>query len=98
MGFFSNCKNVGKINVLLKQIEAKVNAIEYEAGSSYPNTNRMRVEVASISLLMNEIMEIASNSGNSVLLAPYYFFGKKSSLFQIASLLAAFTNECEACL
>ena len=88
MGFFNNVRNIGKINTLLKQIEPKVNAIQYEAESPYPNRNRMRVEAGTISVLMSEIMDIAGSSGNSVLLAPYYFFGRKMSLMQISAVLA----------
>ena len=87
MGFFNNYKNIGKINTLLKQIEPKVNAIQYEAESPYPNRNRIRVEAGTISVLMSEIMDIAGASGNSVLLAPYYFFGRKMSLMQISAVL-----------
>lgn len=96
MGFFSNCKNIGKINTLLKQIEPKVEAIEYEARSPYPNRNRIRVEIASITVLMNDIMDIAGASGNSVILAPYYFFGRKTNLMQISAVLAELTAICES--
>lgn len=95
MGFFNNVKNVGKINTLLKQIEPKVNAIEYETTSPYPNRNRIRVEAGTISVLMNEIMDIAGASGNSVRLAPYYFFGRKMSLMQISAVLAQLIEMCE---
>lgn len=95
MGFFNNYKNIGKINTLLKQIEPKVNAIEYEAQSPYPNRNRIRVEAGTISVLMSEIMDIAGASGNSVLLAPYYFFGKKMSLMQISAVLAQLVEMSE---
>lgn len=95
MGFFNNYKNIGKINVLLKQIEPKVNAIEYEAQSPYPNKNRIRVEAGTISVLMSEIMDIAGASGNSVLLAPYYFFGRKMSLMQISAVLAQLVEMSE---
>lgn len=95
MGFFNNVKNIGKINTLLKQIEPKVNAIEYEAQSPYPNRNRIRVEAGTISVLMSEIMDIAGASGNSVLLAPYYFFGRKMSLMQISSVLAQLVQMSE---
>ena len=96
MGFFNNYKNIGKINVLLKQIEPKVNAIEYEAQSPYPNRNRLRVEAGTISVLMSEIMDIAGASGNSVLLAPYYFFGRKMSLMQISAVLAQLVEMSES--
>ena len=88
MGFFSNLKSINKINVMLKQIEQKVNNIEYELNSPYPNRNRLRVESGTISVLMSEIMDIASSSGNSVLLAPYYFFGNKTNLLEIGMKLA----------
>lgn len=88
MGFFNNVKNVGKINTLLKQIEPKVDAIQYEVQSNYPNRNRIRVEAGTISVLMCEIMDIAGASGNSVKLAPYYFFGRKMNLMQISAVLA----------
>ena len=95
MGFFNNYKNIGKINTLLKQIEPKVNAIQYEAESPYPNRNRIRVEAGTISVLMSEIMDIAGASGNSVLLAPYYFFGRKMSLMQISAVLAQLVEMSE---
>lgn len=95
MGFFNNFKNIGKINTLLKQIEPKVNAIQYECESPYPNRNRIRVEAGTISVLMSEIMDIAGSSGNSVLLAPYYFFGRKMSLMQISAVLAQLVEMSE---
>ena len=95
MGFFNNYKNIGKINTLLKQIEPKVNAIQYEAESPYPNRNRIQVEAGTISVLMSEIMDIAGASGNSVLLAPYYFFGRKMSLMQISAVLAQLVEMSE---
>ena len=95
MGFFNNYKNIGKINTLLKQIEPKVNAIEYEAQSPYPNRNRIKIEAGTISVLMSEIMDIAGSSGNSVLLAPYYFFGRKMSLMQISAVLAQLVEMSE---
>jgi hypothetical protein len=96
MGFFNNYKNIGKINILLKQIEPKVNAIQYEVESPYPNRNRIRVEAGTISVLMSEIMDIAGASGRSVLLAPYYFFGRKMSLMQISAVLAQLVEMSES--
>ena len=96
MGFFNNYKNIGKINTLLKQIEPKVEALMYESMSSCPNRDRIRVECGTISVLMSEIMDIASSSGNSVILAPYYFCGKKANLMQISAALAQMIERCEA--
>ncbi len=95
MGFFSSLSNVNKINTLLKQIEPKVDAIQYECSSPYPNVNRIRVECGSISVLMSEIMDIADRSSNSVKLAPYYLFGRKMNLMQISSALAGLIEACE---
>jgi hypothetical protein len=95
MGFFSNMGNIGKINILLKQIEPKVDAIQYELSSPYPNINRIKVECGAISVLMSDIMDIADRSSNSVKLAPYYLFGKKRSLIQISAALAGLIEGCE---
>ena len=95
MGFFSNYKNIGKINTLLKQIEPKVDAIQYEVESPYPNRERIRVEAGTISVLMSEIMNIASASSNTVILAPFYFHNKKMSLMQISAFLAQLVEMSE---
>ena len=58
MGLFSDYRNIGKINVLLKLIEPKVQAIEYEASSPYPNKNRIRAEAGTISVLMVRYYDI----------------------------------------
>lgn len=95
MGIFSSIGNIGKINTLLKQIEPKVNAIQYELQSPYPNRDRIKVECQSIAVFMSDIMEIAERSSNSVKLAPYYFFGKKLTLPQISATLANLVEGCE---
>ncbi|MBQ7420856.1 MAG: hypothetical protein IJV27_01725 [Prevotella sp.] len=84
-----------KINVLLKQIEPKVDSLLAEINSSYPNKNRIRIECGSISVLMDEIMTIISSSGRSVFLAPYYFKGRKATLQEISSQLAALIETAE---
>ena len=48
MGFFSNLGNINKINVLLKQIEPKIEAIHYETQSYCPNLNRIKIECRAI--------------------------------------------------
>lgn len=95
MGFFSNIGNINKINVLLKQIEPKVDSIQYESQSYSPNLSRIKMESRSIAVLMSDVVDIADRSGNSVKLAPYYLFGRKMSLFQISSVLAALIEQCE---
>jgi hypothetical protein len=44
---------------------------------------------------MDEIMSIASNSSRSVILAPYYFKGKKMSLMDLSGLLASIISAAE---
>ena len=48
MGFFSNLGSINKINVLLKQIEPKIESIHYETQSCYPNLNRIKMECQGI--------------------------------------------------
>lgn len=95
MGFFSSMNNINKINTLLKQIEPKIDAIQYEAGSAYPNRQRIKMEAGTISVLMSEIVDIADRSSNTVKLAPYYLFGRKMNLFQISATLAGLVEGCE---
>ena len=77
MGIFSTLGNINKINTLLKQIEPKIDAIQYELNSPYPNRDRIRVESRTIAVLMTETMDIADRSSNAVRLAPYFLFGRK---------------------
>lgn len=94
MGFFSNLGSINKINVLLKQIEPKIESIHYETQSCYPNLNRIKLECQAIGVLMNDIIDIADRSGNSVKLAPYYLFGRKMGLVQIFSFLIEVIEQC----
>lgn len=96
MGFFSNFGSIGKINTLIKQIEPKFDYIYGEI--QYPQTAnraRLQVECGTISVLMDEIMSIACNSSHSVMLAPYYFKGKKMSLMDLSGLLASIISAAE---
>lgn len=95
MGFFSGMRQIGNINMLLKQIEPKIKTIQYEASSGYPNRDRIREESRTIAVLMNEIFEIADNAPRSVQLAPYYLFGNKMNLFQISSAIASIIEAAE---
>ena len=95
MGIFSSFSDLNKINTLLKQIEPKLEAIQYEVNSPYPNKNRIRVECGTISILMSEIMDIADRSSNSVRTASYFLFGRKMNLFQISIAIAGLVEVCE---
>lgn len=95
MGFFSSMGDINRINTLIKQIEPKVDAIQYECSSPYPNRNRIKVECGSISVLMSDIMTIADRSSNTVKLAPYYLFGRKVNLVQLSAIMAGLIEGCE---
>lgn len=95
MGFFSNLGSINKINVLLKQIEPKVEYIYHETQSYSPNLNKIKIECHAIGVLMSDIIDIADRSGNSVKLAPYYLFGRKMDLVQIFSVLIEVIEQCE---
>lgn len=96
MGFFSNIGAIGKINTLIKQLEPKLDYIASEL--NYPhsaNRERLRVECGTVSVLMGEIIEIASNAGRSVMLAPYYLKGRKLSLMDISGIAASLVERAE---
>lgn len=95
MGFFSGMSDIIRINALLKQIEPKISAIQYEAQSPFPNVNRIKVESGSISVLMSEVMDIAYRAPNSVKLAPYFLMGQKMRLPEISAFLAEIVETCD---
>ena len=95
MGIFSSFSDLNKINTFLKQIEPKLEDIQYELNSQYKNKNIISVECGTISILMSEIMDIADRSSNSVRTAPYYLFGRKMNLFQISIAIAGLVEVCE---
>lgn len=45
---------------------------------------------------MNEILDIMSNSGNSVLLAPYYLYGRKMSIQEICMYARVLIEKAES--
>ena len=56
MGFFSNYKAIGRINVLIKQLEPKLDYIARELQfPSSVNRERLRVECGTVTVLMSEI-------------------------------------------
>lgn len=56
MGFFSNLGSINKINVLLKQLEPKVEYIYHETQSYSPNLNKIKIECRAIGVLMSDII------------------------------------------
>ena len=96
MGFFSNYNAIGRINVLIKQLEPKLDYIASEL--QYPhsaNKQRLRVECRAVSVLMSEIADILQNAGRSVLLAHYYFKGKKMSIMDLHGIAASLVQQAE---
>ncbi len=99
MGFFSNFNAIGRINVLIKQLEPKLDYIASELQYPYSvNKQRLRVECGSVSVLMGEISEILQSSGRSVLLAHYYFKGRKVSIMDLHGIAASLVQQAEQLL
>ncbi|MCF0125957.1 MAG: hypothetical protein HUJ68_09460 [Clostridia bacterium] len=88
--------SIKKINVLLKQIEPKLDFILRE--TEYPaiaDKNKIFVECRTICVLMNEIMDIVGTSGQMVFLAPYFLKGKKLTLPEISQIVAQIVDKGE---
>ncbi len=96
MGFFSNYKNIGRINTLITQLEPKLDYIAHEI--NYPvsaNVVRLKSECMTVAVLMNEILEIMSHSGRSVILAPYYLHDQKCNIQDICMYASALIEKAE---
>lgn len=99
MGFFSNYNAIGKINVLIKQLEPKLDYIASELQYPYSaNKQRLKVECGAVSVLMSEIADILQNAGRSVFLAPYYFKGRKMTIMDLHGLAASLVQQAEQLL
>lgn len=99
MGFFSNYNAIGRINVLVKQLEPKLDYIASELQYPYSaNKQRLRVECGAVSVLMSEIGDIIQNAGRSVFLAPYYFKGKKVTITDLHGIAASLVQQAERLL
>lgn len=95
MGLYSNIEATRRINTLLKTIEPKITAIQNECGFSCPNVDKIQIEARTICVLMNEIMEIASSSDESVRSATYLFFNENVSLVEVSMALKNFISICD---
>ena len=99
MGFFSNYKAIGRINVLIKQLEPKLDYIARELQfPSSVNRERLRVECGTVTVLMSEIADIVQSSGRSVFLAPYYLKGQKISIMDLTGIAASLVQQAEELL
>lgn len=95
MGFFSGIGAIRKINTLLKTIEPKVTAIQNESRTLHPSVEKIKIDARTICVLMNEIMEIADSEGDAVRSATFFFFGNKTNLIEISTVLADLISMCE---
>lgn len=95
MGFFSGIGAISKINTLLKTIEPKVTAIENECRTLHPNVSKIKTDARTICVLMNEILEIADTEGEAVRTATFFFFGNKTNLMEISTVLADLISMCK---
>lgn len=95
MELYSNIEATRKINTLLKAIEPKITEIQNECGFSRPNVDKIQIEARTISVLMNEIMEIASSSDELVRSATYLFFNEKINLKEVSMAVKHFISICD---
>ena len=99
MGFFSNYNAIGRINVLIKQLEPKLDYIARELQfPSSVNRERLKVECGTVTVLMSEIADIVQSSGRSVFLAPYYLKGQKISIMDLNGIAASLVQQAEELL
>lgn len=87
MGFFGNARNIGLINDRLKRMESLMDEIAYKMDSPYKDKTELQRKMEHVKMLGDEIIDICSESGRSVMLAPYWFKGRKSNLNEILSMV-----------
>ena len=74
-----------------------IDIIAHEINYPYSaNVVRLKSECMTVAVLMNEILDIMSNSGNSVLLAPYYLYGRKMSIQEICMYARVLIEKAES--
>ena len=94
MGFFGNFKSIGLINDKLKRLESILLGIQEDFHQIAP-PGETQAKITHGRFILSEIADVISNSGRSVYLAPYWFFGKKMELPAIMSKIANLLDECE---
>ena len=95
MSLYSNIEATRRIDTLLKTIEPKITTIQNECGFSCPNVDKIQIEARTICVLMNEIMDIANSSDESVRSATYLFFNENVSLVEVSMALKNFISICD---
>lgn len=94
MGLLTNTEAITKINSLLKAIETKVTAIQYETEASYPSVDKIQADAHIIRILMSDIFDVANSASESVSATSFVFFGENIKLKEIAMILAEFVTMC----
>lgn len=95
MSLYSNIEATRRIDTLLKTIEPKITTIQNECGFSCPNVDKIQIEARTICVLMNEIMDIANSSDESVRSATYLFLNENVSLVEVSMALKNFISICD---
>ncbi len=92
MGFFRNLRSIGLINDKLKHLEALLLGIK-DNFHRCASRGDIQADITHGRFILSEIADIVSDSGRSVFLAPYWFFGQKMELPEICSRTADMLNE-----
>lgn len=94
MSFFSNLRNIGLINDKLKRLESLLTEIQ-DSFHRCASWGEIQVNITHGRCILSEIADVVSESGRSVFLAPYWFFGQKMELSEICSRTAGLLDDIE---
>ena len=92
MSVFGNLRNIGLINDKLKRLESLLEGIRNDFHRCAPH-GEIQAHITHGRFILSEIADVVSNSGRSVFLAPYWFFGNKMGLQEICSRTAGLLDE-----
>lgn len=99
MGFFANCRAIGRINVLIKQLEPKFDYIAGELQFPFSaNRERLRAECVAVTVLMGEILDIVEASGESLFRTPFFLKGHKISIMDLNGIAASLIQQANELL
>ena len=89
MGFFGNMRSINKIYKLLEEIEPLLASLSDMAQSSSQDRQLMVTLSGTIRVLLNELVSIVNDAGNTVKCADFQFMGGK---YRIDYIIAAISE------
>lgn len=92
MGFFGNMRSINKVYRLLEEIEPLMAALSDMAQSNSSDRQLMIALSRKIRILLNELISIAQNAGNTVKCADFQFMGGKYRIDYIIAAISEITG------